>query len=796
MLNLASPPDDLFIDDPSGAAHSPASQTPRDLVPDAQELLRFLNGFRPGLPIYLSSLPVEKNGGLRSARFSADETGAALDWVRKNNDTRNIYFHVAQWTDEAVRAIRTGKKPKLGKGDVRDVGHVWVDIDPPSGVDLDEWLASTLAALDAFPLRPTFVLLSGGGVWAFWALTTPYTIDGDLARAACFERYTRGIACQFQALGGDKAYDVARLARLAGSVNRPDKGKVAKGRKPALARVLRWDTNLAYDIEQFEQWADSEPQRDSVLPTSTPRARIGDRLASLDDVPQLRDEQNNVLRALIETGQSPSRDKPYPSRSEAVFAATCGMIRVEVPDDVILSIITDDRFVISGHILKDKSFEKRAARTLENAHKAVARSPGGSKASFQCDAKGRILPKNMHNIRLAVERLGLSVRYNRFSEETLLSGLDDVGPLLDDAALIRIRAKTEEAFHFLPERDLLADVLADIARDHEFHPVEDYLDGLVWDGVKRADTWLSKYLGAEDTPLNRAIGSKFLVAATRRVRQPGCKFDQMPVFEGAQGTGKTTALRILARRPEWYCDDFPLSGSAKDILESIGGVWLVEIPELWAMKKGDIDRIKQNLSKTHDKARKAYARYEVTSPRKFVVAGTTNSEQYLSDPTGNRRFWPVRTGKIDLAALERDIDQLWAEAAERERRGEKLDLPEELWADAAQAQSARVTDDPWQAKLEDVLGDICGKVRTPDLLKIIGKPVERQFHSDARRIGDAMRKLGWTYEKQRFGGAPVWCWTRRPEGDDGAPLEAIEVLITPNEPGVPPDIYVQHAGDF
>jgi predicted P-loop ATPase len=164
-------------------------------------------------------------------------------------------------------------------------------------------------------------------------------------------------------------------------------------------------------------------------------------------------------------------------------------------------------------------------------------------------------------------------------------------------------------FRFKPAKDLLRTALSDAARVNSFHPVRDYLAGLQWDGVKRIDTWLSEYGGAEDTEYTRAVGALMLIAAVRRVRIPGCKFDEMVVLENEQqGTNKSSTLATLAVRDDWFSDDLPLYIRGKEIVESLRGRWIIEAAELSGMRRADIEHLKAFLSRQTDRARMVYDR--------------------------------------------------------------------------------------------------------------------------------------------------------------------------------------------
>ena len=198
--------------------------------------------------------------------------------------------------------------------------------------------------------------------------------------------------------------------------------------------------------------------------------------------------------------------------------------------------------------------------------------------------------------------------------------------------------------------------------------VRDYLDALVWDGSPRIERWLIDYAGADDTPYVRAVSSAALITAVRRVRQPGCTLDEMLVLEGPQGAGKSRALRTLAIDDDWVTDELPLT--QQQFVETLAGKWIVEASELQGMDKRDIAAFKACLSRSSDELRRPHQLKVSRVPRQSVIIGTTNeTDGYLRDATGNRRFWSVRVQRFDLERLRADRDQLWAEAAAIEAQG-------------------------------------------------------------------------------------------------------------------------------
>ena len=262
-----------------------------------------------------------------------------------------------------------------------------------------------------------------------------------------------------------------------------------------------------------------------------------------------------------------------------------------------------------------------------------------------------------------------------------------------------------ERFYGISSKDRIFDAVNVVASENKFHPVRDYLDEREWDGVPRVESLLIDYLGADDNAYTRAVTRKALVAAVARIYRPGCKFDYMLTIRGRQGLGKSALIRKLGG--DWFSDSFTtLQG--KDAYEQVQGVWIMEVGELAGMRKAEAETIKLYISKQVDRFRPAYGRRLQEFPRQCIFIGTTNETQFLRDTTGNRRFWVVDTpnepAKDMWAELtEEVIGQIWAEAVEIYRQGEKLYLSRELERMARAVQEAYEEENPRAGIIADYL---------------------------------------------------------------------------------------------
>lgn len=237
-----------------------------------------------------------------------------------------------------------------------------------------------------------------------------------------------------------------------------------------------------------------------------------------------------------------------------------------------------------------------------------------------------------------------------------------------------------------------------VANENRYHPVRDYLESLMWDGVSRVETLFIEFMGAEDNAYTRSVSRIALTAAVARIFAPGIKYDNVVVLVGPQGCGKSTILKKLGR--DWFSDTLTTM-QGKEAYEQIQGFWIIEIGELAAMKRYEVETVKQFTSKSEDSYRAAYGHHVETHKRQCVFFGTTNTYDFLKDMTGNRRFLPVDVHPEkavkdvwnDLDA--KTVDQIWAEAVSLFRNGEKFYLwDEDIKRMAEEVQDSHLEESP------------------------------------------------------------------------------------------------------
>jgi len=343
------------------------------------------------------------------------------------------------------------------------------------------------------------------------------------------------------------------------------------------------------------------------------------------------------------------------------------------------------------------------------------------------------------------------------------------------------------------KKDMVMDCVEAIARRYKVHPVREYLSQLRWDGTPRIGTMFPRLFKAEDCKYSEQAAYCFMVSAVGRmlwvdpvVRHNGAQVDFMLVLEGNQGIRKTSAVRELFGA-EWYAESME-SPSSKDFYQSLRGRWCVEIGEMDSFGKADVTKVKQAITSRFDTYRPSYGRVSRSFRRECIFVGTTNENEYLKDPSGGRRFLPVKVFAVDIPNIVAERDQLWAEAVALFRQGYAWwQLPD----DAVEQQEDRYAEDSWQTVIQKWLagramdsnyptriapagnGRALEWCTTTELLGwALGIDVGKHDKPAQMRVAAIMRRLKWWHDRVTVNGYRERRWVplSQPDGDSHVPF--------------------------
>lgn len=430
----------------------------------------------------------------------------------------------------------------------------------------------------------------------------------------------------------------------------------------------------------------------------------------------------------------------------------------------------------------------QGVKSVQNAFTVVDEAPKEIKVKYQLDQNGRI-KKNFFNLKmffnfptvnqskdsrqiLTIPPIGNYLKFDQFSHNIIW---DKPAPWFknsnewtnDDA--VEFKSILSEQLSMDYGVDIIHEVASVCARRKAFHPIRDYLHSCEWDGIKRLDTWLSRYCGTVDNSYTRFIGRKTLIAAVARVFEPGIKFDHVLVLEGIQGLGKSYMWNILAN--PWFTDA-PLHIQDKSAIEVMRGKWIIELAEMDTLTRYESQTIKGFLSRTEDRCRMAYERTTQNFPRQNIFVGSLNPELtgWLKDRTGNRRYWPVNVSRVEIDELKRVRDALWAEALIEYNKGEALYVHEAGMRELMRQEvENRMQQDPWFSVIEEHLHTHAEKdyltergieISPSELYsRCIGGSAASFKHYEAGRIASILNQLG--FEKSRRMGKIGYVYLKR-----------------------------------
>jgi len=504
----------------------------------------------------------------------------------------------------------------------------------------------------------------------------------------------------------------------------------------------------------------------------------------------------------------------FPSRSEALFSALNSLTKAGLKDHEVISVLTDAENFMSEKALekgsreagaewlcgqlekvrqdfsKSKAFLRDAyiedmdeilglttEEALEQEHDLISKHwtdklEVTSKGGYRNTAHNLFLIlKNLY--RESDSKIPKLLAWDEFNERLIYvdsppwGSKTDVGRAIEDLDLVQAKIWLSRDWSIETSTSAVFEVFSVVGEENSFHPIKKYLESLKWDGVPRVKNLFKFYTSATGNPKYLStVGTKMLCAAIARVYQPGVKFDQIVILEGLQGIGKSRFCQALASK-EWFTDNLG-DISNKDVVDVMAGKWLIEMGELAGLRKAEENELKAFITRTHDKVRKAYGRLAKEYPRQCIFIGTTNNETYLKDETGGRRYWPVETHNFKITELEKDRDQLWAEALVKYKAGEKLWIEDVGVRETALEMQAsrRVVDHIESVLSEAIAANDLDKspFSFPELWEVIqDKFMSSKLACDGplqHRIYKALRALNYRCKTLRIGEKTVRKWVR------------------------------------
>ncbi|MEA5574053.1 virulence-associated E family protein [Calothrix sp. UHCC 0171] len=301
-----------------------------------------------------------------------------------------------------------------------------------------------------------------------------------------------------------------------------------------------------------------------------------------------------------------------------------------------------------------------------------------------------------------------------------------------------------------------ASEIAYLAKKQKYHPVKEYLEQVYRKhsdiDVSILDDLANRYFGTNE-PLYNVYLKKTLVAAVKRVYEPGCQHDTACVLQGGQGIGKSRFWQKLAKHSHWYDDSVVTGGTDKDDKLKLRSSWIIDLSEIEGVfRKNDITSLRNLITSPSDKIRPPYGRKITDFPRTSIFVGTVNPSQFLNDPEGNRRFWviPVERDYIPIETLEHEVDKLWAAAVAVYRKGEKYNTRLNSQEKLAQKQlnANHTTEDAWTVVVEMFLNTLNpAKTTVPEILVKLGIEVRNQGAKERSRVRNILSQLGWKETK-------------------------------------------------
>lgn len=557
-------------------------------------------------------------------------------------------------------------RDERGTGTAEHVGFgrvVWCDVDAK---DFTGGKVDAMEGIEKLKPRPHCVVESGGGFHVYYFLddaTSPDEIEAANKRLSSL-------------IGGDHCHDRARVLRLPTSYHcKAD---------PIRLEFLWLDEATVTINHLLDMWpatSNDEPVLDYDVEITSKTVEISPTIQSLMvNNSQLRDLWNGLGK--IQGDQSGSGYDYAFAREALYLGATiddvaaairqrCEQRGKDKPESYIETTIGKANAALNRWKSTDNEKAMPGMATSLDWMKTLSRHP-------EKHPKAGMVTRSRLNLSIIMEndwKYGDNIRLNTFKQRI---EFNDVPIKTSDTTEMAL--DLARRYHVEFSTDMIESIVVWLANRNEYHPVQDYLLALPkTNTTSLLDEWLVNAFGVEANDLNRAIGRKWLISAVGRILDAGCFVKHTLVLSGPQNIGKSSAIKILAKNPDWYRDTpFNIRGNEnRDAYTKIRGAWLYELPEMKSIIGVDSDSVKAFLSSQVDTYRRVYERFDVDVPRQCVFIATTNKTQILDDPTGAVRFWPITVQKVDFKWLMANVDNLWREAVAAFHAGEKWDLTTE-----------------------------------------------------------------------------------------------------------------------
>lgn len=473
-------------------------------------------------------------------------------------------------------------------------------------------------------------------------------------------------------------------------------------------------------------------------------------------------------------------------RSGTLHAAGIALYAVGLDDATVFSILANNDYAMEIAMDHRRQDADRALLYLWREHCIKAKAKGQEVVAspdefetvqapkgevklppFARDKHGFILA-TLSNLSMALSCeavCGMTIGLDVFRDEIMFVAKGTgVWATWGDADSVRLRKHLEDGGFKPIGRELMRDAVLLAADNNKFDSASDWLNGLQWDGVNRIDRFYQDYFGVEDNDYATAVGAYTWTALAGRVLEPGCKADMVPVLVGPQGLGKTASVEAISPHQDFFAE-IDLGTRDDDLSRRMRGCLVAEIGELRGLHSRDAESIKSFITRTHEHWVPKFKEFATKFPRRVLFFGTTNQDQFLSDPTGNRRWLPLEVTRTDRQAIAEIRDQLWAEGAARFKvSGIEFKQAEDLGREQHEQFEIR---DVWEDQIKKWLNE-------PDLLTGV-KPCDREFllgsdvltealgfkmqnvaRKEEMRIGAVLRALGYTRKKLRISKKLTW----------------------------------------